>query len=921
MMAQSSQVMKALAALGLVGVATAVKMLIDPAWRVDSVFAPYMLTSAAATWLFGRRAGYAAVLGAGLVYVVFFIEPRYQFQFPSSRDAIQAIIFLSVAALIVEIVHQALQAQQRARDATSQALTNLERAKRSEEKLEASLNSLKDPIAVFRTLRDDAGQINDFHIEYLNDACTNRDPDYASSQIQLGRRLSEFPLATRFGLMDRLSRVAQSGQRFDTELEIRPEGASFSRWFEFHATRLGDRVIAHWHEITVRKKAEHALAESEQRYHAILDTVPHIFWTAAADGSVDYLSSHFQRVTGLAPEKGLDQAWVELVHPEDRDRVQSIWNAARSEQREMRDLQLRLMRYDGAYRWMSASAVPLRDENGAPTRWFGTATDIHERRTAEEAIRRSETRFRKLYESNQVGIVFYERAGRLSDPNDAFLEMLGYTRRQFEETGLNWRVLTPPEWAGADAAAIAELVTRGRCRPFEKEYIARDGSRVPILVTASNLDDNDSSHGVSVIVDLRPVKLVEAALRDSQARLLQLTQTLEQRISERTFEAEQRSQQLRALAMDLAETESRERKRLAQLLHDHFQQLVSAAKLKAGIVRRRLEDPQLIESTKQIESLLEEAINASRSLATELSPPVLNDAGLLPAFEWLARKMEKDYGLAVTFNSHPDAEPVSEQVRMLIFECVRELLFNVVKHAQTHEATLSAKVSPDGLLSVSVCDSGSGFNVNCLQSAQSSSDGSFGLFSIRERLTLIGGLMKLSSEIGKGTCIELVVPASTQPGGGTPIEPPTDAVTLLRTTRAIRSDCIRVVVADDHRLFREGLINLLSQESGVKVIGEASDGEEAIELCHTLLPDVLIVDVTMPRLNGVQVTARLSREIPQLQIIGLSMHERDDMADAMRSAGAVAYLTKGGPSEQLLNLIRSMLPPVAVATSETPHGV
>jgi signal transduction histidine kinase/ActR/RegA family two-component response regulator len=408
----------------------------------------------------------------------------------------------------------------------------------------------------------------------------------------------------------------------------------------------------------------------------------------------------------------------------------------------------------------------------------------------------------------------------------------------------------------------------------------------------------------------------EEQLRKSQGDLLALTESLERRVKERTTEAEVRSQQLRALALDLAETESRERKRLAKLLHDHFQQLISAAKLKAGLVRRGLREEKTIESMRQLESLLEEAIAASRSLATELSPPVLSDGGLLSALEWLSRKMEKDYDLIVQLKTDPNAEPESDQVRTMVFECVRELLFNIVKHAETHQAELSAHLSPEGLLVITIQDHGKGFDLqNALQRSMiAGQDGSFGLFSIRERLSLIGGLLNIRSEPGQGTCVEMSVPIGVRRGAPVVLQPTSvvDAVEALQSNfngEANPRDFstpARVVVADDHRLFREGLINLLAQESTFAVVGEASDGEEAVELCRKLKPDVLICDVTMPRLNGVQVTRQVTAELPGLRVVGLSMHEREDMATAMRAAGAVAYVTKSGPSDQLLTVLRSV---------------
>lgn len=103
------------------------------------------------------------------------------------------------------------------------------------------------------------------------------------------------------------------------------------------------------------------------------------------------------------------------------------------------------------------------------------------------------------------------------------------------------------------------------------------------------------------------------------------------------------------------------------------------------------------------------------------------------------------------------------------------------------------------------------------------------------------------------------------------------------------------------------MIHLLSQEPDLTVVGEAADGKEAIELSRKLKPDILILDVSMPQLNGIHVASQVSRELPQTRIVGLSMHDDKDMAKAMRAAGAAVYLTKGGSSEKLLEAVRSLI--------------
>ena len=434
----------------------------------------------------------------------------------------------------------------------------------------------------------------------------------------------------------------------------------------------------------------------------------------------------------------------------------------------------------------------------------------------------------------------------------------------------------------------------------QKRYYECRGNRLGDGFVAQWRDSTDRHQG-------------EDALRDNEARLRQLNETLEERVRERTAVAEMRAEQLRDLALDLAESESRERKRFAQLLHDHFQQLVSAAKLRAGIIRRQADSEELRGSIQQIEQLLVQALDASRSLASQLSPPVLHDAGLVPAIESIVRSTERDSGVLIRFNGDPRAEPSNEQVRLILFEATRELIQNVVQHSGAKSANVI--VSSDAAapsIKIEVVDEGKGFEVN-QASLSHSEDKPFGLLRIQERIRYMKGDVKIQSQPGKGTAIELTIPTELRkpseklpapPAMLTNQSPPPNKVLAQREPPRP----LRIVVADDHRLFREGLTSLLSHEPYLQIVGEAADGEQAVNLTRQLRPDVLICDISMPKRNGVEVTATLTREIPGLKVLGLSMHEREDMANAMRSAGASAYLTKSGPSDLLLAILRTYVP-------------
>jgi len=693
-------------------------------------------------------------------------------------------------------------------------------------------------------------------------------------------------------------RVAKNGRRIDVSLTVSPIRNRSGRI-------VGVSAIAR--DITVRRLTDAAIQYSEKRYRLLLEATASVVWHTDPEGGFAVDQPAWARFTGqtFAEYRGL--GWLNALHPDDRDSTAELWRKAVAE-RSVFQSRARVQRKDNGYCHMFIRAVPIEDDQTRLCEWMGSLTDITDTVRMREAAAASETRFRRLYESNQLSVFFYDIDGQLIDPNDAFLSLVGVTRQEYERDGLNWRRLTPPEWEEADKKSWAEMKELGRCQPFEKEFYHKDGRRVPVLMSAGSLDAGNMEEGVALVFGLERMKETQAALHQREAELRTLNETLEKRVQERTAEAEARSRQLRALALDLADTESRERKRLAQLLHDHFQQLVSAAKLKTGLVRRAITENKAIEALKQAESLLEEALTASRTLATELCPPVLNDGGLIPAMEWLSRKMEADYGLRVSVRSEPSAEPESEQVRTLLFECARELLFNVVKHAQTKEASVTVKMSAKGLLSLIVIDRGKGFDSLELSADKRKTETSFGLFSIRERLSFIGGLLNVRSTVGEGTRMELSVPVgiSSKPVS-TENESDTVNSAYLPPAPAALGRPARVLVADDHQLFREGMIHLLSQEPDLIVVGEAADGQEAVELTRKLKPDILILDVSMPKLNGVHAAAQISREVPQTRIIGLSMHDDKDMAKAMRAAGAAVYLTKGGASETLLDMIRSLV--------------
>jgi CheY-like chemotaxis protein len=382
-------------------------------------------------------------------------------------------------------------------------------------------------------------------------------------------------------------------------------------------------------------------------------------------------------------------------------------------------------------------------------------------------------------------------------------------------------------------------------------------------------------------------------------------------LRDRLRSTEQRAAQLQMLACELAHAEQRERRRFAQTLHDELQQFLVGARLKVGMLRNRLGNNAAMSLVRQVDELLKQSIQASRSLTAELSPPILYDAGLSWALDWLARQcMDKDH-LEVVLDLDGETSQLDEQMSVLLFQAIRELLSNVARHAHTHAARVHLRLPGDARVEITVEDQGSGFDPSRIEAGKTG----FGLFGLRERLAVFDGQITIESCPGGGTRVRITAPCKAPAAAVTPtlpmVQPPQPVADLPASHdravagRAIPGRRIRLLLVDDHKIVREGLAGILADEPDMEVIGEASNGKMAVDMARRLRPDLVVMDVTMPVLNGIEATRQITSTMPGIPVIGLSAHEREDMARALIDAGGTAYLSKGGPSEDLVAIIRS----------------
>lgn len=417
------------------------------------------------------------------------------------------------------------------------------------------------------------------------------------------------------------------------------------------------------------------------------------------------------------------------------------------------------------------------------------------------------------------------------------------------------------------------------------------------------------------IVTAVAVSIARINREDLERRVDERTVSLRQEIAERRkaedelrrsmTQLSERSAQVHALGVALTQAEERERKRIAQLIHDDLQQALVAAGLKLAVTARATADSAARKSIEEVQDLLDKSVKTSRTLVGELCPPELQSSGLVAALRKLADHKNEAHGLRVKVEADAEVPPDREGVCVLVYQVVRECLFNIAKHARVDHAVVRVTQPNPLAIRVVIEDSGVGFDP-----ATASGGTGLGLASARDRIRLVGGEWDLWSAPGLGTRVTITVPVAAQapsaaiaPAGAQHPEP------VVRTPETP----IRVVVVDDNENLRLMYFALLRGEADIHIVGQAPNGAEAVSLVQSARPEVVLMDISMPVMDGPEATRRILAQWPTVRVIGLSAYGDSSEADAMRAAGAHACITKESSVEALLGAIRGLWPSPAPA--------
>jgi PAS domain S-box-containing protein len=607
-------------------------------------------------------------------------------------------------------------------------------------------------------------------------------------------------------------------------------------------------------DITERRRAEAALRTSEHTLRLSLQAARMGTWrydltTRRFRGNEAWRTLHgFERDETIDT---VDDAG-RYVHPDDVHEFHRRLEAGIAED-VTHHHEYRAVLASGETRWIASQW--MREPKTSSL--VGVVQDVTARKHAELLLqdrnRDQERTLSLLLENASQGILSLDAGGDIVTANPAVEAMFGWARGEL--LGRSIEQLLP-----SGLRAGRDLVGR-----------RRDGSTFPIELSVSHVVAADGGRAIAFVSDISERRRAEADIQASHAAL-----------QARTAELEHRTAQLRQLASDLTLAEQQAREQLAKTLHDGLQQLlVSAAmNLDRQVTRGSMSGAGPAEPLLHARRHLDEAIAAARSLSLELFPPLLHGSGLPAALTWLAERTRNEYGLLVEIAVDPRANSDRKDVRTLLFESVRELLFNAVKHARVERVALDLSLGDGDTLCITVSDQGVGFDPAALVNRAQAGQVGWGLFSISERLALLGGRFEVESAPGQGARFRLIAPRGAPSGEVRPL---------------------RILIADDHAAVRAVFRELLQERPELQVVGEACNGREAVAEARLLRPDVVLMDVAMPEMDGIAATHQLRAELPFIQIFGLSTQPRTLDRHPIEDAGALDFFNKGIDTQRLID--------------------
>lgn len=607
-------------------------------------------------------------------------------------------------------------------------------------------------------------------------------------------------------------------------------------------------------DITARKQAEEAVrASNEAQYHRMFTNHSAVMWLVDPDtGEIVEANAATADFYGY-PVETLQQMNIGQINVLPVQEIQ----------------RLRLEVYAGRFKYFS---VPHRLASGeireveihsalvevnGRSLLYSIIHDITERKRLDAALKESKQIAEAIFEFTPDALLMVEENGRITRVNKQTQIMFGYAREEL--LGQKIDLLIPQRFHSNHAQHAAGFFAETHPRPMgaglEIFAVKRDGSEFPADILLSPLRLNDKAYVTVAVRDITGRKQVEAALREAQALIAEKEQLL---------------------------AATKEREHLARDLHDGIGQTLGYMSMQIDLVQGLLQGDR----QSGVKQMLSNLGDTARQTNREVREYILGlNKGARPAVQQeffftlqeYCRRIRQEYQFGIDLflpETLPDVL-ASAAVETQLTYIIREALQNARKHSGSAQASLTIEVGDEFVQAV-VEDTGTGWS-----GTEHRKGAHFGMGVMRSRAEEVGGTLQVESLPEKGMRITARLP---------------------RKLAEENLSRLRILLADDHPLFIDGVQTMLLAR-GANVIGIAKDGIEALEITRALKPDLILMDINMPRMNGLEVTRSIKAEAPGIKIVMLTTSIDENDLFAALSAGAAGYLLKGMNADEFTTLL------------------
>lgn len=571
------------------------------------------------------------------------------------------------------------------------------------------------------------------------------------------------------------------------------------------------------------------------------------------DGRFTFVNRHAENQWGYTLEEFIDRDGMSLVHPDDRENThEAVVQMLKG--RRSKPFIFRVLTKNGSIRWLTETVVsiPYKGRRAVLANYMDITEQVESQKKLEE-LEALEASILEAMPNAVIGL----RNRRIIFANDGVDVVLGWKAQEI--IGKSTRILYRSDKDYDEIAHLMYDVMESR-RTANMEFRCRhkDGSEIECAISAARIGKYLQEKNIVVIYE-----------------------DIMERKQEKN-ELEQSREQLRKLTAHLQSVREKERTLIARELHDEIGQLLTALNTETVLLGKKIppEQKALIERVQGMTSLIDMTMQSLKRIYMSLRPGMLDHLGLSVSIGWQADEFAKRTGIPCQVKVHPDDMSLDPDLSTALFRIFQETLTNISRHADATRVWAQLKVTAKKVQLI-VKDNGRGITPEQRQKPHS-----FGLLGIRERAASWGGRCKdYGRRRKRNDHLRFHSPQKER-------------------NQAMKK--IEILIADDHPIVRAGFKQVISETQDMVVADEAGNGQEVLNFVRKRDYDIVLLDISMPGRNGLEIIKDLKLEKPKIPVMILSIYPEEQYAIRALRAGASGYMTKASAPHELIAAIRKI---------------